>query len=98
MHAGAAVANLCASYGRRPVLPARGAGRAPHALRAVFIGLEIGVAAGAEALDRGVADSRIDLLDALPGEALPVEHAGAEILDHHVAAADQLLQIGRAHV
>src|ERR687893_668871 len=30
--------------------------------------------------------------EALPGEALPIEHAGAEILDHDVALPDQVLE------
>ena len=92
MHAGAAVADLRAGDGRRPVLPAGRAGRAAHALRDILIGLEIGVAARAEPLDRGIDDARVDFLDALPGETLPVEHAGAEILDHDVAAPDQVFE------
>ena len=89
--AGAAVADLRAGHGRRPVLPAGRAGRPAHALRDILIGLAIGVRPGAEPLDRGVDDPRVQLLKALPGEALPVEHAGAEILDDDVAAPDQLL-------
>src|SRR5207237_2931924 len=34
---------------------------------------------------------RVQLLEALPGEALAIEHAGAEILDDDVAAPNQLL-------
>ena len=92
MHAGAAVADLRAGDGRRPVLPAGRAGGAAHALRDIFIGLEIGVAARPEPLDRGIDDARVDLLDALPGKTLPVEHAGAEILDHHIAVPDQVFE------
>src|SRR5207244_4764987 len=86
MHAGAAVADLRAGHRRRAVFPAGGAGRTAHALRDILIGLEIGVAAGAEPLDRGVDDPRVQFLEARPGEALPVEHARAEILDDDVAA------------
>ena len=44
-----------------PSSPAGRAGRPAHALRDILIGLEIGVAAGPEPLDRGVDDARIDL-------------------------------------
>src|SRR5262249_47828146 len=53
---------------------------------------EIGVTAGAKPLDRGVDDARVEFPDALPGKALAVEDARSEILDHHIAAPDQLLQ------
>ena len=43
--------------------------------------------ARAEALERGVDEPRVDLLDALPGEAQPVDHAGAEVLHQDVGAA-----------
>src|SRR5207237_2709857 len=78
MHAGAAVADLRAGDGRRAVFPAGRAGGAAHALRDILIGLEIGVAAGAEPLDRGIDRARVQFLDAGPGEALPVEHPGSE--------------------
>ena len=67
--AGAAVADLRAGDGRRAVFPAGRAGRAAHALRDVLIGLAIDKRAGAEPLDRGVDDARVELLEALPGEA-----------------------------
>src|SRR5205085_3292205 len=92
MHAGAAVADLRAGDGRWAVFPAGRARGAAHALRDILVGLEIGVAARAESLDRGVGDARVQLLEPRPGEPLPVEHAGAEILDHHIAAAHQLFQ------
>src|SRR5689334_4645966 len=91
MDAGAAVADLRAGHGRRAVFPARGARRPAHALRDILIRLAVDIGAGAEAFDRGVDDPGIELLEALPGETLPVEHARAEILDDDVAAPHQLL-------
>src|SRR5260221_297576 len=79
MHAGAAVADLRAGDSRRPVLPAGRAGSAAHALRDILIRLEIGVAAGAEPLDRGVDDAWVQFLKARPGEALPVENARPKV-------------------
>src|SRR5262249_49534104 len=56
----------------------------------------------AEALDRGIDDARVDLLDAAPGEALPIEHAGSEILDQDVALLQEpdedVLAMGRFHI
>src|SRR3546814_18421517 len=72
------------------LFPAGRAHRAAHGLGDRLIGLALGVGPGAEALDRGVDDARVDLPDAVPREALPVEHAGPEILDQHVAALEQL--------
>src|ERR1700730_4755511 len=88
--AGAAVADLRPGDCRRTVFPAGRAGRAAHALRDILIGLEIGVAAGAEPLDRGVDDARVEFLEARPGEALPVEDPRPKIFDNYVAAAHQL--------
>jgi hypothetical protein len=45
-----------------------------------------------EALHRRDDHLRVQLLDALPGEAHAVERAGAEVLDQHVAFADQRLE------
>jgi len=50
------------------------------------------VGAGAEALDRGDDHARIEFLDTLPAEAHPVERAGREILDQHIALPDQRFQ------
>ncbi len=91
MHAGAAVADLRPGHGRRAVVPAGRAGRPAHALRDVLIGLAIDIGAGAEALDRGVDDARVQFLEPLPRKTLAVEHARAEIFEDHVAAPDQIL-------
>src|ERR1700730_16781030 len=96
MHPGAAVTDLRAGHGWRAVLPARRARRAAHTLRDIFIGLAVLVRPRTEAFDRGVDDPRVQFLKALPGEALAVEHAGAEILDDHIGAPDQLLDHGPA--
>ncbi len=85
-------ADLGAGHGRRPLFPAGRAGRPAHALRDILIGLEVGIAPRPEALDRGVDHPRVQLLEARPGKALAVEHAGPEILDHDVRAADQLFE------
>jgi hypothetical protein len=60
-------------------------------LRDVLIRLALAIGAGAEALDRGVDDARVQFAEALPGETLAVEDAGAEILQYHVAPAHQFL-------
>src|SRR5207248_4016840 len=58
--------------------------------------------ARAEPLDRSVDDPRVQLLKPLPGETLSVEHAGAKIFEHDVAAPhqilDDLLPLGRLQV
>ena len=84
VQAGARVADLGAGDGWRPVVEAGGAGAAAGALRDVLVDLAVLVGAGAEALDRGVDDAGVDLLDALPGEAHAVEGAGREVLGQHV--------------
>jgi hypothetical protein len=61
-------------------------------LRDVLVDLAILVRTGAEALDRCDDHARIELLDALPGEAHAVERAGREVLDQHVAMPDQRLE------
>ena len=54
----------------------------------VFVDLTIFIGAGAKTLDRGNDHARVQLLNALPGETHPVEHAGAEVFDQHVARQD----------
>ncbi len=92
MEAGAAVADLRAGDQRRAVVEAGRRGGAAGALRDVLVDLAVLVGAGAEALDRGDDHARVQLLDALPGEAHAVERAGREILDQHVAGLDQRLE------
>src|SRR5260370_36695239 len=90
MNAGTGVADLRAGRGRQPVLPAGRAHRAAHGLRDRLVGLAVLVLAGSESLDRGIDDLGIDLVDRLPGEALPIERARREILDQDAALLDQL--------
>ena len=77
---------------RRAVVEAGGGGGAAGALRDVLVDLAVLVRARAEALDRGDDHLRIELLDALPGEAHAVERARGEVLDQHVAVLDQPLE------
>src|SRR5215467_3866194 len=93
MHARIAVANRGSADGRRTVPKACRRSGAARALRHVFIDLEVLIrGAFAEALDRAEDDPRIELLNALPGEAHTVHCARREVLDQHVGLADQLLQ------
>ena len=48
--------------------------------------------AGAEAADRQVDDARVDLGAVLVPDADPVGRAGAEVLDHDVGAADEVVE------
>src|SRR6185437_13912710 len=89
MQTRAAVADLRAGDERRALAEARGRGRAAGALCDILVDLAVLIGAGAEALDRRVNEARIDLLKALPGETHAIEHAGAEILDQHVAGLHQ---------
>jgi hypothetical protein len=102
MDAGARIADLRAGRGRWAVPPAGRAHRAAHGLGNRLIGLAIDIGARAEALDGGVDDPRVDLLDPLPGEALAVEHARRKILDQDVAFLEEpdedLLPLRRLHV
>ena len=86
---GAAVADLGAGHQRHAVAEAGGGGRAAGALRDVLVDLAILVRAGAETLDRGHDQFRVDGLDRLPGKAHAVEHAGREVLHQHVAGFHQ---------
>lgn len=90
--AGAGVADLRAGGQWRAAFEAGGGHGAAHGLGDDLVGLERGVGAVAEALDGGVDDPRVDLLDPLPGEAHAVDRAGPEVLHHHVAAGDQVGQ------
>jgi hypothetical protein len=91
MQASARVADLCAGDERRTVRHAGGAHRAAHRLRHVLVSLEVGVwPARAEALDRAHHDLGVDLVDLLPGEAEPLEHARAEVLHHDVRLLQQV--------
>jgi hypothetical protein len=97
------IADLRAGDVGRTVRDAGGAHRAAHRLRDVLVGLEVGVrTARAKALDRAHDELRVDLVDPLPREPQAVEHAGAEVLHHDVAARDevgeQLPALRRLHV
>src|SRR5580704_437775 len=92
MHSRAGIAYLRSRAGRRPVLISGGAHRTAHCLRNGLVGLAIHQGAGTEAFDRGEDDARVDLADALPGEALAVERAGAEVFGQYVSTLDQFDQ------
>src|SRR6185312_11012217 len=92
VQAGAAIADLRAGNERRAVAEAGGRSRAAGALRDVLVDLAVLVWAGAEALHRGDDHARVGLVDVIPGEPHAVERAGREILHHHVAILDQLVE------
>ena len=93
VHAGAAVADRRPVVGRRAVRKPRHAHGAAHGLRDGLEALEVGVGAvGAEALDGGIDQPRIDFLQLLPAKPHPVERARSEILDQHVGAGDQFAE------
>ena len=89
MQPSAAVANLGAGDHRQPVTITGGRGRAASALRDILVDLAVLILARPEPLDRGHDHARIDLLDPLPAETHPVQCAGGEILDQHIAFLDQ---------
>src|SRR5216683_2220334 len=92
METGAGIADLRAGDQRRAVVEAGGRGGATGALGDVLVDLAILVGTGTEALDRSNNHARVQFLDALPGEAHAIEHAGGEILHQHVAMLDQRLE------
>ena len=92
VHAGIAVAERRPADGRRAVPETGGGGGPARALRHVVVDLEILIGrAFAEALDRPEDDPRIELVNALPGKAHPVQRARREVLDQDVGVADQRL-------
>src|ERR1700722_7580187 len=92
VQAGAAVADLGAGDQWRTVVEAGGGGGSAGALRDVLIHLAVLVRSGAEALDRGDDHHRVELLDALPGEAHAIECAGREVFHQHIAVLDEFFQ------
>ena len=92
MKPGAGIADLRAGHQRRTLAKSCRRGGAAGALRNVLVDLAVLIRTRAKALDRGDDHARIERMDALPVEAHAVEHAGAEILDQHVAMLDQRLQ------
>ncbi len=86
------VADLRAGHQGRTVVEAGRRCCSARALRDIFIDLAVLVGTRAEALDRRDDHARIELLDALPRESHPVERAGREILDQHVAFLHQRLE------
>ena len=92
VEAGAAVADLGAGDHRHVVAEAGGGRRPAGALGDVLVDLARLVGAGAEALDRGHDHARIQLPHPLPAEPQPVDRAGRQVLDHHVAGPHQALQ------
>jgi len=93
VHAGVAVAERGAGDRRRAVPETRRRGVAAGALRHVFVRLDVGEGrAIGEAFDDAEDQARVELMDMFPGEALAVERARRHVFDHHIGAADQLLQ------
>src|SRR5713101_7816672 len=88
----ARIADLCACAGWRAVLEAGRAHRTAHRLRDRLVSLAVEILAGAEALDRSVDDARVDLANALPREALAIQYARPEVLDHDIGALNQFGQ------
>src|SRR4029453_14507642 len=68
MQAGTSIADLRASDEGQAVAEAGGGGRAPRALRDIFVDLAVLVGTGAKALDGGIDHARGGILDALPRE------------------------------
>ena len=89
MQSGSAVADLRAGDQRRAVVEAGRRRRAAGTLRDVLVDLAVFVRPGAEALDRRDDHARVELVDALPGEAHAVERARSEVLHEHIALLDQ---------
>src|SRR5262249_32754445 len=87
-----AVADLRAGNERRAVAKTGGRRRATGALGDVLVDLAVLVRSRAEALDGSVDHARVELLDALPGEAHAVEGAGSKVLDQDIAPLDQALE------
>ena len=90
MNPRARVPDLSARSGRRAILETGCAHRATHGLRDHFVGLAVGEPARPEALDRRVDEARIELVQPLPGETQPIEHAGREILHQDIRLLRQL--------
>ncbi len=89
MQASARITDLCTRHHRWAVVKTGCACRAAGTLRHVLVHLAVLVRPRAEALDRGIDHARVDLLDALPGEAHAIERARRKVLHHHVAVFDQ---------
>src|SRR5262245_9740445 len=92
MQAGAAVADLCARDERRSVPEPGRRGGATGALGHVLIDLAVLVRSRSKAFHGGINHARIELLDALPGEAHAVECTWREVLHQDVAALHQPLE------
>src|SRR3954451_4033967 len=90
MDSGAGVTDLRASRDRRTVLEAGGRHGPTHRLRDDFVGLEVEIPSRTEALDGGIDQARVDLAQPLPGEAEPIDDAGAEVLHEDVDPRDQI--------
>ena len=90
MHAGAAVADIGAVDHRRAAGLAghahRPRGRLRHRLEAFVVAVR---AVGAEPLDRGIDDARVELLDRVVAEPEPLHDAGAEVLGDDIGLLDQ---------
>src|SRR5207344_2796867 len=86
---GPAVADLGAGDQRRAVVEAGRGRRTARTLRDVLVDLAVFVRSRAEALDRGDNHPRVELADALPGEAHAIQRARGEILHEDIAFLDQ---------
>src|SRR5690242_13452693 len=90
MDSGARVADLCAGRDWRAVFETRRGHRSAHRLCDDLVRLEVEVLAWTEALDGGVDEAGVDLAQPIPGEAEPIDDAGAEVLDENVDSRNQI--------
>ena len=85
VHAGAAVPDRGPVVGRWSVGETRDAHATSHRLRNGLETFHVRVrTVGAETLDRGVDQARIDFLQIIPAQPHPIQRAGAEVLDQHI--------------
>src|SRR5262245_21157885 len=92
MNAGTGIADLSPRDEWKSADFAGRRGRPACALGDVFIDLTVFIRTWTESLDRRVDHARVDLLDLLPGKAHPIDRAGREVFDHHIAFLDELCE------
>jgi hypothetical protein len=82
----------------RPVRQAGHVGQAAHHLRHFIEGRAVFIGPGEKAFQRAVDESRVEGFHILVAEAELVHGAGAEVLDHDVTGANDLLRQGKARI
>ena len=90
VESGAGITDLGGGHHRGPVMEAGGGRRAARALGDVLIDLAVLVRPGAETLDRGADQPRVDLVNPFMREAHAVQRAWRKVFDHDVADLDEL--------